>query len=181
MTKFIRFGEIPENEQSINHFSNENEAGVSVFEMTEDGMPALKNFQLVTSLAHRLDIPAYIVTGKVVGTGNDGEPLLNNVKIISEYTTTKDKLNDYIFETMCEKFVNRKGERDRTNTWSGDFYIEEKKCKSCGKVVNKYLDCCEEGYVKLEPYVKYVYNGVDFTNPVEGFNTVLGYGSNKEG
>ena len=102
MKKYIRFGEIPPNERSVNFIkmtldqvdafswaigamSAEEayaeyvpekalEPGVSVFEMDEKGDPLLKNIGLVRSYCKRAeDEKAYIVTGDPVGTGHDGD------------------------------------------------------------------------------------------------------------
>lgn len=122
MKKYIRFGEIPDCERSLNYLKinfdqqedirwsdkqpfdaakwckkNCNswknvdiesifEPGVSVFDMDEDGNPVLDNEALSSSWSVReeQEKPCYIVTGDVVGTGQDGEPLLKNVRIIDK-------------------------------------------------------------------------------------------------
>lgn len=61
------------------------EAGLSVFMMGSDGKVVCENDDLVIDYLARLDKPAYIVDGKVIGKGVDGEPLLVNVNVISEY------------------------------------------------------------------------------------------------
>lgn len=108
--KCIRFGEIPENEKSINwlkislsdreylselakidinqlYEEAENlnclEDGVSVFELSESGI-VLDNFQLLKDFASRYTEKYYIVSGDKVGTGNDGEPLLKNITILKD-------------------------------------------------------------------------------------------------
>lgn len=56
------------------------EAGVSVFELNENDEPILSNEKLIKSYEIRKDEERHIVTGDVVGTGEDGEPLLINIK-----------------------------------------------------------------------------------------------------
>ena len=96
MRYYLRFGEIPENEESgiwqHGDFVGK-EIGVSVYDavikrnnilialplpMTES---TLDTFQGFVEYDNR---PCYLVTGKMVGKGKDGEPLLKNVKIIKE-------------------------------------------------------------------------------------------------
>lgn len=122
MKKYIRFGEIPDCERSLNYLKinfdqqedirwsdkqpfdaakwckkNCNswknvdiesifEPGVSVFDMDENGKPVLNNEALSSSWNVRKEQkkPCYIVTGDVVGIGQDGEPLLKNVKVIDK-------------------------------------------------------------------------------------------------
>lgn len=114
MVEYIRFGEIPKDEKSINwwkvslddqaDFSWELERygyeeavkciskkcfenGVSVFEIGEDGNPILKNENLEKAYnSYTKDgRKAYIVTGNKVGNGADEEPVIKNVKILKEY------------------------------------------------------------------------------------------------
>lgn len=120
MKKYIRLGEIPDCERSLNYLKinydqqedirwsdkqpfdaaewckkNCNswknvdieaifEPGVSVFEMDDNGNPVLNNEALSSSwnVRKEQEKPCYVVTGDVVGIGQDGEPLLKNVKII---------------------------------------------------------------------------------------------------
>lgn len=112
---FLRFGEIPENERSINwmkvKFDDQRdfewaleshsfedalgmirnledvlESGLSVFEIDQNYNPVLSNEKLQKSYNSRLGKKKmYLVDGDVVGTGQDGEPLIRNVKIIKEF------------------------------------------------------------------------------------------------
>lgn len=85
-TVYIRFGDIPDGERSTNHADDEAEAGVSVYAAdvttTDDGRiqfsPTGQKLQQVLLLATR---PTYLVTGTEVGTGTDGEPLLQDVAV----------------------------------------------------------------------------------------------------
>ena len=86
---YVRFGEIPANGKSKNHFTDEYEKGVSVYEALERDekisilLPSLTGSACV-SLSGVLDRPMYIVDGELCGTGSDGEPLLKNCKIVRE-------------------------------------------------------------------------------------------------
>lgn len=94
---YIRFGDIPENEESCVHAGDlgvvRREVGVSVYNY----YPSRDNFHIVlpsvtqTALNDLLDFlvyckprPIYLVSGKVVGYGSTGEPCLKNVKIEAE-------------------------------------------------------------------------------------------------
>ena len=176
MNNYIRFGEIPNNKKSINYFSNELEKGISVFEIDNNKNILLSNLRLISSLVNRLDTKAYIVTGDAIGIGNDGEPLLNDVKIIEEYKYNKQELVDYIFHTLEKNFY--KSEGNRTNElFIGKFLVENKRCKKCGKIITIWEECCGD-YEKLEPYEEIVFNSVSFSEPVNGFEIELGYKEN---
>ena len=90
---YVRFGlTIPRNEESKIHHGEVfvgYEKGVSVYEAIQRGekiqiiFPKL-SYSACVSLSGCLDHDAMIVTGDVVGTGSDGEPLLKNVNIIKK-------------------------------------------------------------------------------------------------
>ena len=96
-TKYIRFGDVPENERSVKWRVETpvgTERGVSVYNCMVDGddivgvvLPfpiteqSLNTFQ---SLVRYDDRPCYLVEGDCVGTGSDGEPLLQNVNIVKQ-------------------------------------------------------------------------------------------------
>ncbi len=79
---FVRFGLWePSHNQSLNFATGENEGGLSVYPGILDG--------LFVSLAPDVDVSplvegrlAFPVTGRVVGTGSDGEPLLKAVRAL---------------------------------------------------------------------------------------------------
>ena len=131
MKKFLRFGKIPSSGKSINFFKmtneeNENftynleigeieqafemvpeyayEAGLSVFDVSDNGMPYLPNMQLITSLLGRLDDTAYIVSGQEIERGNDGEPLIVFDKIECEKNIDKKEMMDYVISILKSKF-----------------------------------------------------------------------------
>ena len=86
---YLRFGDIPEGEQSTDHSSGRKESGVSVYASEkDDGVHYLCGTELQT-VFFLLDRPIYLVSGERVGTGADGEPLIRDVKIESQMTTPK--------------------------------------------------------------------------------------------
>ena len=82
---FVRYGKLPKGGRSINHADGSLEAGVSVYygERLPSGearaLPR-SNMELAGALSIR-DRQLYIVTGELVGTGSDGEPVLRNCRI----------------------------------------------------------------------------------------------------
>lgn len=108
---FIRFGEIPEDEQSSIHYRGMDcgkEAGVSVYDctfirgryqiilpspITMGGLDTLTGF-----LFYSKDKPVYFVEGEWVSIGHDGEPLIRNVKVISDITDKFRKAQSSIDE-----------------------------------------------------------------------------------
>jgi len=94
---YIRFGDIPDGEKSKiwrdEHCVGE-EIGVSVYDVKigERGevniclpLPlsrdALDTFRALVEYQNR---PCYLVDGEYLGVGNDGEPIIRNVRIIEE-------------------------------------------------------------------------------------------------
>ena len=105
---FIRFGEIPENERS-GIFRGEDsigeEIGVSVYDANIDevgnvsvGIPlplTKSTLDTFIGFVEYQNRKCYLVDGEVVGRGADGEPLIQNVKVIKEITyRTKTKENE---------------------------------------------------------------------------------------
>lgn len=96
MKTYIRYGELPPDGKSkIHNRAGEiigEEKGVSVFEYIEgrgivvpDNQNARDDF---LKLSNSYWKPAYLVSGEEVGIGSDGEPLLDNVKVITEIRKT---------------------------------------------------------------------------------------------
>lgn len=104
---YIRIGDIPENEVSKIHRGDAiigEEKGVSVYdaEFINDKwrivMPSYFKegqghtyealIQNVTECRYKINNPSkvYLVSGKKVGIGSDGEPVIKNVKIIKDLT-----------------------------------------------------------------------------------------------
>lgn len=108
MKKYIRFGEIPENEKSgiyaIDQGKIGEEIGVSCYDCIEDEngyfrvlMPAKIKYSTGVSFQWAYDdwisgkYKAYIITGIEVGIGSDNEPLLQNIQIVKELDRQKYK------------------------------------------------------------------------------------------
>lgn len=174
MQRYIRFGEVPENEKSINYFENDYEIGVSVF----DENLSLSNLRLISSLAVRIGQKAYIVEGEEVGIGNDGEPLIVNVKIIEEFKYSNEQLSNHIFFTLLRVFNIVTGDRDTNNVCFSEFFKEYKKCSKCGGIIQDFKAMFENCCGKWEDGPKehyFVFNNLEFRNPVEGFDITLGH------
>ena len=101
---YIRFGEIPPNEKSKVHISNQvlrEEAGVSVWRAVKANgeyypvMPDEPNESAIADYFNFImncDCNVYLVTGdELIIEGADREPLLTNVKIIKDITYTYKK------------------------------------------------------------------------------------------
>ena len=143
--RYLRFGEVPENEKSINFIKlsfeqNEDytyykelgdnekalacvpdeayEAGVSVFEMNNDKMPIVANMKLAKSLLARLDCPIYEVTADEIARGEDGEPLVENITIEKKRRIKKDELIKVVLKSLLRNFKNAEynEEDSATNT-----------------------------------------------------------------
>ena len=83
---YLRFGKWPENERSQNFITGDRERGVSVFGMEPSGLPESPN--LIDTFPYRMsdhlssthaDDPLYLVQGRPVGEGYDGEPLIQDI------------------------------------------------------------------------------------------------------
>ena len=87
---YIRYGEIPPDEKSkIHNRAGEiigEEAGVSVFEYIEGRGIVVPDNEIARDdffkLSNTFWKNHYLVSGEEVGIGSDGEPLINNIKII---------------------------------------------------------------------------------------------------
>ncbi len=86
---YVRFGKWGRRHRSINFHTGDIEKGLSVYpaEFTSDGYVALADDDRLTLTAHDCaDILkgriAFVLTGKEVGRGSDGEPLLVGVKLL---------------------------------------------------------------------------------------------------
>lgn len=88
---YLRFGSWPEDERSRNFAISGKERGVSVYPARYDTVSESWVYDLsdgdyapyTMSLAHALwRRPVYLVTGEEVGRGQDGEPLLRQVRIV---------------------------------------------------------------------------------------------------
>ena len=200
MEKYLRFGEIPVNEKSINflklNFSqkenfawelenigfeeaiksipeNAFESGVSVFEMGRDGMPALHAMKEAVSLSCRIGdgLKIYQVSGDEVGRGNDGEPLIKNVKIEKSRRISAEKLEKHILSFLASNFcvsTPPKEEPDPEDykihrfSWCFQINIET-------RVTKRYLGFEEEGFIKCPEYTLFTFRGWEFAFPRPGF------------
>lgn len=97
MKKYIRFGNIPENEVSgiwRDEIKVGEEKGVSVYDAVMiDGQwrvllpfPLMKElgFDLYNFITESGHLPMYLVQGDEVGKGSTNEPLLKNIRIIKK-------------------------------------------------------------------------------------------------
>lgn len=101
---YVRFCKVPQDEKSWNFMRNSKEIGVSVFKADDNGMPILENTEQAKSLWARLHRRHYLVTGDVVGTGQDGEPLLQNVKVVHRLHLDRVNLENLITATFERLF-----------------------------------------------------------------------------
>lgn len=76
---------------SYNHAAGEREAGLSTYDLDADGMPVAPEEAewAERDMLRRLasDQPKHLVTGRLVGEGHDGEPLLADVVIVGAWST----------------------------------------------------------------------------------------------
>lgn len=107
MEMYIRFCKIPQDERSYNFMRNRKEIGVSVFRADDNGMPILDNAEQAKSLWARLHRRHYLVTGEVVGVGQDGEPLLQNVRVVRRLRLDRERLEKMITEAFERFFKYR--------------------------------------------------------------------------
>lgn len=176
MKKYLRFGKIPKRGKSINFFKmtneeNENftyaleigeieqafemvpedayEAGLSVFDVNDNGMPELPNLQLVSSLLARINDVAYIVSGEEITRGNDGEPLITFDKIEYKKTLDKKEMLDYVISVMKSNFENYVYNEKENHDSNQVFYFNVNGGEWC-------------------------FNGWTFKNPKIGFDATIG-------
>lgn len=92
---YIRWGALPKGGKSRNHATGQLERGVSVYaarynpllDVYEYADTALVGAAITYLIA---GVKAYLVTGKEIGTGSDGEPLLREVEILAELQPVKE-------------------------------------------------------------------------------------------
>lgn len=204
MASYLRFGEIPKDERSINFIKMSNrrnddfswaldtngyedalkyvperafERGVSVFEMGEDGMPVLHNIREVSSLACRIgDKKIYQVTGDEVDRGNDGEPLIINVKIEKRRRIKNEKLEKHILTYLAKHFmlvIHRKDDKDEGRKEYRLFtFNRETQVNFTTKEVKRLVSSCpDDGFVKIPSHDYFVFCDFEFHFPAEGFDT----------
>ena len=200
---YLRFGEVPKNRKSINFlkmsikqqedftFFCENgdmeeayacvpesayEAGLSVFEMNAEKMPVISNLQLVTSLLSRIDDVIYEVSGEEIGKGNDGEPLINNVKIEKTVQIDKEKILNYVLTVLVSSFKCVRFDKTKNNKENkiNSFFAEYKINKKTGEKISIWEKTEGADWINIPPYTEYTFNGWSFSDPVDGFEADLG-------
>ena len=87
---YLRIGDWnPDRPYSKNWARGTLEKGLSVYDLGDDGLPVAPTGSewAEQDMRERLhsDEPKYLVTGRRVGTGHDGEPLLRDPKVIGEW------------------------------------------------------------------------------------------------
>lgn len=127
------------------------ESGVSAWEVGSDGFPVIDNLQGLTTLANfaASDEPLNIVSGDVVGKGNDNEPTLKNVKVLEESDLSREDIKKHVNEQMHLYFDEAEGEFDPDKAFWLFHSVEN------GKDI-------------------WSYGGVDYSSPKEGFDTRTG-------
>lgn len=202
--KFLRLGEIPPNKKSINFLKltfaqNEDfsfdlemgcvdsafnsipedafEEGLSVFKINEDEMPILENIQLIDSFLQRLESATYIVYGDIVGTGNDGEPLIN-VNSFEKIEINKYKAIEYVINVLKANFKECEYHPDKDfkdNTLNRN-YRELKINKLTGEKISKWAEVENDNeYDDLPGFEEFSLNGWTFSKPFNGFDTHMGF------
>lgn len=192
MKKYIRLGEIPAGGKSINFLKltknqKDNfccasipeeckECGVSVFMIGNDGMPVFENLRQVSSFCCRYgNKRIYEVTGEEVGSGQDGEPLLSNVKIIKSRRISAEKARACVLSFMCQNFKNIQTGDDPESDELGffHFYEDERINIITGERAPSFAACGSE-WVKMPGRDVYTVCGWTFSDPVPGLDVRLG-------
>lgn len=200
--KYLRFGEISQNERSINFLKlsfSENESftynlenygidkaiqyvpktalelGVSVFEMGENGLPVLHNMREVFSLAGRIGRKVFEVSGDEVGRGNDGEPLIVNINILKTRRIKEEKLVNHIISFLCSNFMHV---IPPVTEYEGDYMIYEHYLRNQinikTKEIKSILIGVDNGFVKIPGHEYFTFAGWEFHFPMNGFDSSTG-------
>lgn len=106
---YIRFGEIPKNEQSKSYGVEKNEQGVSCYECLKiedkyrilyppvndrwDKAAGILSVMIQRFMRHQTK--CYLINGDVVGRGADNEPVIRNIQVIKELS-----INDFNVDTV---------------------------------------------------------------------------------
>ena len=164
MEMYIRFCKVPQDEKSCNFMRNRKEDGVSVFRADDNGIPILENAEQAKSLWARLHRRHYLVTGDVVGIGQDGEPLLKNVKVVRRLHLDRASLENLItatFERLYKYKLPTKNYYDLVEGYGKTFGMNENRIFiECADPF--MLDHCELRFVHDMNGVSY--RGVFYTN-----------------
>lgn len=201
MKRYLRFGEIPPGEKSVNYLkmsgkekdqfnliledspeeafdligNDQKEAGVSVFEIGTDGFPIFENLKQAASFCCRAgELPAFEVTGQEVGKGQDGEPLICGVKKIKRRRISAQKAVEHVRRFMCSHFSDIKpGEPSEDPLGFFHFRKSEKINIYTGERVESFAAYGDE-WAALPDRDIYVVSGWEYSAPVQGFDTRLG-------
>ena len=199
MEKYLRFGEIPKNEKSINfmklnfqqqedfsYFRKNNdiekalelipgdafEDGISVFEMDENGMPILNNLNLIKSFLSRFQKEkAFEVSGAVAGFGIDNEPLLKNVEVLKNRRLNKEKCIMHVLKILISNFKYcEKVKNASDDLVVYEFVTREKINVVTGEKVHYLSDVANPNeWVKLPEVTTYTFYGWEFSEPINNF------------
>lgn len=164
MEMYIRFCKVPQDEKSWNFMRNRKEIGVSVFKADENNMPILENAEQAKSLWARLHRRHYLVTGEVVGYGQDGEPLLQNVRVVRRLRLDRSTLENLItatFERLYKYKLPTKHYYDLVEGYG----------KTFGKNENRIFIECADPFMMDHCELRFVhdmsgvsYRGIFYTN-----------------
>ena len=201
MKKYLRFGEIPKNERSINflkmNFSQKDdftwykethgideamqhvpekalENGVSVFEMGKDGMPILHNMRECNSLACRIGYKIYQVTGDEVGHGNDGEPLIRSVVVEKSRRIKDSALIRHILSFMAQKFmlvIPPKENYEPSEEYKIYHNFKEFQVNFDTNEVKERVFSPDDGFTPILGHTYFGFCGWEFHFPVAGFDS----------
>lgn len=202
---YLRFGEIPKNEKSVNFlkmscYKNEDfssfldcneyeealdcldeehfENGVSVFKKDVDGLPFLGNLMQISSLLARIDNKKiFEIEADMVGEGNDGEPLVKNIKIIKQRKISKDVLLKKVLKTLIRNFktcVKNNKEQNLHDVQIFPFYKNYMYVNINTGERKEYVKNQGTEWIKMPPYVDYCFMDWRFSCPVDNFDTRLG-------
>ena len=203
MKHYLRFGEIPESGKSVNFLKmglrrsedfnycmsigdiegafecvpeDAFEEGISVFSIDKNGMPELSNLQLACSMLSRIDDAIYEVTGEEIDTGNDGEPILKDTKIVKRRRIRKEKLFDHVLSVLISNFrsceFNEIEDCDSNKIYR--FYRELAVNKATGEKVVAIAAPDDGNWVRMPGFNEYCFKGWTFSDPVPGFCVDLG-------
>ena len=161
---YVRFCKVPQDERSYNFMRNRKEEGVSVFKADTNNMPVLENAEQAKSLWARLDRRHYLVMGDVVGYGQDGEPLLQNVRVVRKLRLDRSELENLItatFERLYKYKLPTKHYYDLVEGYGKTFGMDSE---------NNFIECadpfmmdrCELRFVHDMSGVSY--RGIFYTN-----------------
>lgn len=135
---FLRLGEIPKNEKSINFLKmtneqNENytytleacgydealsfvpenafENGISCF-FIENDMPVLDSVELLRSFCARIKEAGYIIEAEQTGKGQDLDPLVKNVRTAKRWQATEQEKIEIVHNILGKMFKIKKAMPD---------------------------------------------------------------------